>query len=301
MIGDSFLRRIRENVDLSLSSEYSAYSMVKPGCELNTLLESANSTTGVLTQKDVIVICGESNDLNQKKVKSAISCIREFKERHNHTNIIIANVPIRYDLSYHSLTNKEIRLYNAELLELASEPASEHGQITIIELDFKRKFHTRHGLHFNKQGKLFSNKIVQAIHTMLGKRLEHKIEIDDKGVSQEQKKQEVTNSDSEDNGEEGNCSHTNGELVLTRAPLGDDKNSEGTQKQENQEITNSDSVSTSEVGKCSQITDEVTEMQDSEDEDEGRAETGDQVELEEINSNSNDKSKITELRTSGRV
>jgi len=31
MIGDSFLRGIRENVELSLSNEFSIYSMVKPG------------------------------------------------------------------------------------------------------------------------------------------------------------------------------------------------------------------------------------------------------------------------------
>ena len=154
MIGDSFLRCIRENVDLSLSNTYSTYSMVKPGCELNTLLESANNTMGVLTQKDAIVICGGSNDLNQNKIKSAISSIRKFIERHSHTNIIIANVPIRYDLSYHSLTNAGIRSYNAELKELASE----HRHITIIESEFKRKFHTRHGLHFNKQGKLLFSK-----------------------------------------------------------------------------------------------------------------------------------------------
>jgi len=94
MFGDSFLRRIRENVALSLSSKYCTYSMVKPGCELNTLLESVNRTAGNITQKDVIVICGGSNNLNQNKVKLAINCIREFIERHSHTNIILANVPI---------------------------------------------------------------------------------------------------------------------------------------------------------------------------------------------------------------
>jgi hypothetical protein len=45
----------------------------------------------------------------------------------------------------------------------------------------------------------------------------------------------------------------------------------------------------------------VARMQDSEDEDEGRAETCDQVKPEAVISNSNDKSKITDLRTSGRV
>jgi hypothetical protein len=41
MIGDSFLRGIREKVELLLSNKFSAYSMVKPECELKTLLESA--------------------------------------------------------------------------------------------------------------------------------------------------------------------------------------------------------------------------------------------------------------------
>jgi hypothetical protein len=38
--------------------------MAKPGCELNTLLETANNISGSPTQKDVILICGGSNDFN---------------------------------------------------------------------------------------------------------------------------------------------------------------------------------------------------------------------------------------------
>jgi hypothetical protein len=49
MIGDSFLRGIGENLELSLSSKVGIYSMVKPGCELNTLLETANNVSGSLT------------------------------------------------------------------------------------------------------------------------------------------------------------------------------------------------------------------------------------------------------------
>ena len=58
MIGDSFVGGIRENVELSLSNKFDIYSMVKPGCELNTLLESANSVLRSLTQRDIILICG---------------------------------------------------------------------------------------------------------------------------------------------------------------------------------------------------------------------------------------------------
>ena len=188
------------------------------------------------------------------------------------------------------------------MLELTSELAGEHGQVALIEIDFKRKFHTRHGLHFNKQGKLlFSNKITQAIHTMSGKRLQHKIETEEKCDSHEQENQEVTNSESEDKGKEGECSHINGELVILQATQGDNDNSEGKPEQVKQGTTNSDSVNMSEVEKCNQITNRVLDTQDPEDGDEVRAESFDQVKLEDTNSSSNDKSRITDPRTSGRI
>ena len=63
MIGDSLLRGIWEPVELSLSNKFSTYRMVKPGCELKPLPESANRAAENLTQKDA-VICGSSNDFN---------------------------------------------------------------------------------------------------------------------------------------------------------------------------------------------------------------------------------------------
>ena len=52
------------------------------------------------------------------------------------------------------------------------EITKEHKQVALIEIDIDRKYHKRHGLHFNKLGKLlFSNKITQAIHSTLGNKL----------------------------------------------------------------------------------------------------------------------------------
>jgi len=72
MIGDSFLRGIRENVELSLSNIFGIYSMDKAGCEPNMLLESANSVLGSLTQRVIILICGTSNDFNTHKGESVL-------------------------------------------------------------------------------------------------------------------------------------------------------------------------------------------------------------------------------------
>jgi len=156
MIGDSFLRGIREIVELSISNKFGIYSLLKPGCKLNTLLQSANGASGSLTHKDLIFVCGGANDFNSDMEEPTIDHIQEFIKSNKHTNIILANVPLRYDLSYHSQLNKRIRSYNKKLLEIIKN----HRQVAQIKIDTDRKYHTQHGLHFNKLGKLlFSNKI----------------------------------------------------------------------------------------------------------------------------------------------
>ena len=53
------------------------------------------------------------------------------------------------------------------------EIIKDHKQVAQIKIDIDRKYHTRHGLHLNKLGKLlFSNKIMQTIYSTLGKQLE---------------------------------------------------------------------------------------------------------------------------------
>jgi len=121
---------IRENVERSLSNKFEIYSMVKPGCKLNTLLESANSVLGSPTQRDIIVICGGSNDFSFDTGESIIDSIMEFIKTNNHTNIVLTNVPIRYDLSYYLQENKGIRSFNKKLMEITKE----HKQIALIEI-----------------------------------------------------------------------------------------------------------------------------------------------------------------------
>jgi hypothetical protein len=57
-------------VELSLHNKFGIYGMVKPGCDLNTLLESTKSVLGSLTHKDAILICGGSSDFNFDKDES---------------------------------------------------------------------------------------------------------------------------------------------------------------------------------------------------------------------------------------
>jgi hypothetical protein len=76
----------------------------------------------------------------------------------------------------------------------------EHKQVALIEIDIDRKYHTRHGLHFNKLGKLlFSNKITQAIYSALGMKLKQSIIMSEK--------QEIQGGENEAVGRNSNQGH----------------------------------------------------------------------------------------------
>jgi hypothetical protein len=55
----------------------------------------------------------------------------EFIKTNNHADTVLANVPIRYDLSYYSQENKGIRSFNKNLMEITQE----HKQVALIEID----------------------------------------------------------------------------------------------------------------------------------------------------------------------
>jgi predicted metallo-beta-lactamase superfamily hydrolase len=120
----------------------------------------------------MICICDGSNDFNNDSISvfnsdtngPNINNIIEFMQSNKHTNVILANVPLRYDLSYYSHRNERIRAYNRRIGEIIQE----HEKMTLMELNTERKNHTRHGLHFNKRGKRWlSNKITKLIYAIL--------------------------------------------------------------------------------------------------------------------------------------
>ena len=152
-------------MELSLSNKFGIYCLVKPGCELNILLESANDVLGNLTQRDYKLICGGSNDFNIDKGESIIDHITDFIKTNNHTTIVLANVPVRYDLSYYWEESKGIRSFSKKFMEITEE----HKQVALLEINVDKKYHTRQGLHFNKLHKLlFSNKIIRSMYSILG-------------------------------------------------------------------------------------------------------------------------------------
>jgi len=74
----------------------------------------------------------------------------------SNSNIIVVNIPHRYDLDRNSVTNLEIHAVNRKLNKMAKV----FSHVAIVETDLNRKYFTRHGMHLNKSGKEWLSKLI---------------------------------------------------------------------------------------------------------------------------------------------
>jgi hypothetical protein len=99
LIGDSHIRGYARNVKTLLSNNFELYSVVKPGSSSSDLKETAKEEISKLTyDDDFFLICIGTNDLDIKKSSLAFQNISNFVTVNDHTNIILVNVPYRYDV-----------------------------------------------------------------------------------------------------------------------------------------------------------------------------------------------------------
>jgi hypothetical protein len=63
---------------------------------------------------DVLVVCGGTLDVGRNESKKGLRHLNHFV-KNNNTNIIMLNVPQRYDFDVTSCVNKEITVFNRTL------------------------------------------------------------------------------------------------------------------------------------------------------------------------------------------
>jgi len=73
----------------------------------------------------------------------------QFAQKYRNINIIMVNIPLRHDLAMNSQINLEIRDVNNKL----SKRAKLFSHVDLVEMNFDRKYFTKHGLHLNNVGK----------------------------------------------------------------------------------------------------------------------------------------------------
>jgi hypothetical protein len=149
LVDDSHIRGYGGNLTSVLSKIYEIYSVVKPGSNSCELKVSAKEEINCLSYNDIVVICYGSNDYELNEYSMTLRNISNFIQTNNHTNIVVLNVPFRYDLLNLNLVNNNISILNRKIKKLTKK-AFPHANV--IEIDNNRKLFTNHRLHRNKLG-----------------------------------------------------------------------------------------------------------------------------------------------------
>ena len=112
LIGDSHIRGFANSLKSLLNSDYDLYCILKPGSWSDELLTSATEEINGLSHDDLVIVCSGSNDYELNNFSLTFRNIKKYLITNNHTNILVMNIPLRYDLPNSVSINKCISALN---------------------------------------------------------------------------------------------------------------------------------------------------------------------------------------------
>jgi len=113
---------------------------------MNHRKQRKKKETSQIFHDDLIVICSGTNDYELNGLSLTLQNITNFVKDNNHTNIILMNVPFRYDSPNSITVNMNISVLNGKLQKLVKV----FPHTRFLETDNNRNLFTNHGLHLNK-------------------------------------------------------------------------------------------------------------------------------------------------------
>jgi hypothetical protein len=116
--GDSHAKKYATEINHILGKNSEVIGYVKPGAKLQNITNNINPEMHKLTKRDVIVIWGGTNDIARNESKDGLTHLTKFVSQMKHTNILLVNVPIRYDLSITSCINEEVIKFNRKMAKM---------------------------------------------------------------------------------------------------------------------------------------------------------------------------------------
>jgi lysophospholipase L1-like esterase len=127
------------------------------------LKETAKEEVSKLSGNDTLLISYGINDYEANNFSHTMQNIIDFIQRNNQTNIILMNLPYRYDLPNSTAVNRIITSLNSKLKKTLK--AFPHTYF--METDNTRTLFTNHGLHMNTLGKqLITCQIATFLHSI---------------------------------------------------------------------------------------------------------------------------------------
>ena len=158
ILGGSYLRGTGTKIDHYLNTKFEVCSWINSGANTEELVNTLEKDLKCLGKKDVIVINGGANDIGSKRnqTNKVLVKMAQYTQKHSNSNIIVVNIPHRYDMDRKSVTNLEIQAVNRKLKKMAKV----FSHVAIVDTDLNRKYFTRHGTHLNKRGKEWLSKLI---------------------------------------------------------------------------------------------------------------------------------------------
>ena len=164
IIGDSHARGCAGELKSNLDADFEIQGFINPGTGLKTISTSAKREIQQLSTHDVVVMWGGSKDMGRNETKQGINWIQNFVETNKHTNIILMEVPHRYDLIQDSCVNKEVARFN----HIIRKRMKAQGNVEVMKVNVDRRAFTKHGQHMNVTGKeMMAKKMAEAIMHIL--------------------------------------------------------------------------------------------------------------------------------------
>jgi 23S rRNA pseudoU1915 N3-methylase RlmH len=147
--GDSHSQGLSSSLKDKLSDTFDVSSYTKPNCNIQSLLSNENQEIVNLTNKDVFVFIGGSDNVNDDTPAREQWHISQFINWNSHTNIILLTIPYHYDQTVNENINDKIIEVNRKI----GKCTRFNKYVMILETPQDRGYYTRHGLHLNGRGK----------------------------------------------------------------------------------------------------------------------------------------------------
>jgi hypothetical protein len=164
VVGDSHARGVAGEILHQSNRHIKPTGYVKPNTGLSELISTVKNVSSKLTRRDTLIMIGGSNDIDTNIHSQNLTSMVNLLQDTQNTNLILAEVPVRYDVGARIHINEEIESYNRKLQKVTKE----FQHVSLIKVTPNREQFTKHGLHLNSKGKeLFSKELLKILAVKL--------------------------------------------------------------------------------------------------------------------------------------
>ena len=149
LIRGSHARKCATDLQHNLGDDYEVTSFVKPGAAMEEIVSSSSESVKSLSNKDVLIVWGGSNDISRNNTKESIDQLCNFIEKETTVNLVIMKVPLRHDLMPSSCVNNGVLKFHRQI----EKRVKYYRNTKLFDLDLDRSYYTIHGQHLNSSGK----------------------------------------------------------------------------------------------------------------------------------------------------